>query len=58
VARAPQISQTEKSKAWEWKKVQASSGPKWNHRSVEARRRATFRWGTATPLGRPVEPEV
>ena len=55
---APQISQTEKSKAQEWNTVQTSSGPKWNHSAVDVNRRATLACRTPTPFGLPVEPEV
>src|SRR5215210_3129612 len=57
-ARAPQISQTEKSNAKEWKRVQTSSGPKAKRSADAARRWATLAWVTGTPFGRPVEPEV
>jgi hypothetical protein len=55
---APQISQTEKSKAAEWNIVQTSRAPKSNQWRVAENSRATLAWGTGTPLGRPVEPEV
>src|SRR4249919_4374713 len=56
--RAPHISHTEKSKAWEWKNVHTSSGPNWNQSRVAANRRATLEWVTWQPFGFPVEPDV
>ena len=55
---APQISQTEKSKAAEWNIVQTSDGPKPNQWRVAENSRTALACGTGTPLGRPVEPEV
>ena len=55
---APQISQTEKSKAMEWNMVHTSCGPKRNQASVLVKRRTTFWWVMQQPLGWPVEPEV
>ena len=58
VSKGPHISQTEKSKAKEWKMVQTSCWSKWNQGWVRSKRRRTLRWVTMTPLGLPVEPEV
>ena len=58
VSQAPQISQTEKSKAKEWKKLQVSSGPRLNSFPEASIKASTLALLTMTPLGRPVEPEV
>ncbi len=55
---APQISQTEKSKAYEWNSVHTSCSSKANQSWVRENSRTTLACGTTTPLGRPVEPEV
>lgn len=54
----PQNSQTEKSKAYEWKSVHTSSGPKAKCAADVSKSRTTLECGMTTPLGRPVEPEV
>ncbi len=58
VSRQPQISHTEKSKELEWNSVHTSSGPSRMSSVVAAMSAPTLRWGTTTPLGLPVEPEV
>lgn len=58
VSRQPQISHTEKSKALEWKNVHTSAAPSPKSARVARTRLSTLSWGTATPLGRPVEPDV
>lgn len=58
LSRQPQISHTEKSKALEWKRVQVSWGPSSKSSAVASTRATTLAWGTTTPFGRPVEPDV
>ena len=57
-ANAPQISQTEKSNAYEWNSVQTSREPNENRRPAALNNRATLPCSTTTPLGLPVEPDV
>ncbi len=57
-SQAPQISQTEKSKANEWNRHHLSAALKLNQAFVALNNRATCRCSTITPLGLPVEPEV
>ncbi|CAM5632825.1 hypothetical protein SALBM135S_05395 [Streptomyces alboniger] len=57
-ASAPQSSQTAKSKEKEWNWTQTSDGPKPMAGRVFASSVTTLECGTATPLGRPVDPEV
>src|SRR5262245_22949252 len=57
-SRAPQISHTEKSKAYEWNNDHTSSAVKPNQSRVAENRRTTLSCDTTTPLGWPVDPEV
>ena len=57
-SNAPHISQTEKSNAKEWNRVQTSSGENRNVACVVVNNRATLPCVTMTALGCPVEPEV
>src|SRR5262249_32114349 len=57
-ASAPKISQTEKSKAHEWRSVQTSDAVKSKSGSDAEKSRDRLWRVTSVPLGRPVEPEV
>ena len=58
VSQAPHISNTDTSKAAEWNRLQASSGPTSSSDQAPCTSRTTFSWVTSVPFGRPVEPEV
>ncbi|CAM3508462.1 hypothetical protein MYCO108962_23510 [Mycobacterium colombiense] len=55
---APQISHTEKSKAYEWNWVHTWSADSVTPTACASNSRVTLRWLTATPLGTPVVPDV
>ncbi|BCN85740.1 hypothetical protein RE0356_43810 [Prescottella equi] len=55
---APHISHTAKSNAYEWNIVHTSDASNRKSGPVRSNKVTTLRCATATPLGRPVEPDV